>query len=93
MQSVRAHFAAGRYPEFGSDIIWSTDLMVLKVRKGRRRKPAQIAQLMGEVSDHAFSPPLNYYPVKAPKYPTPTAQLDTTNLILPGDDTYCENGY
>jgi hypothetical protein len=28
-----------------------------------------------------------------PKYPDPTAQLDTTNLIEPGPDTYCENGY
>lgn len=87
MNSVRAHFPKGGYPRLGKDIIWSTDLMVLRV------KDAGITQLMGKVSDHTFSPPLNYYPVKAAKYPTPTDQLDTTNLILPGDDTYCENGY
>jgi hypothetical protein len=28
-----------------------------------------------------------------PKYPDPTSQLDTTNLIGPGHNTYCENGY
>jgi hypothetical protein len=28
-----------------------------------------------------------------PKYPDPTSQLDKTNLIEPGVNTYCENGY
>jgi ribonuclease Z len=93
MNSVRAHFPKGGYPEFGKDIIWSTDLMVLSVKKGTQGKPPQITQMMGNVSDYTFSPPLNYYSVKPAKYPTPTAQLDTTNLILPGDNTYCENGY
>jgi ribonuclease Z len=93
MKSVQAHFPKkGGYPEFGKDIIWSTDLMVLRVRKGKKGKPPQIEQLMGEVSDYTFSPPLNYYPVKLAKYSDPTDQLDTKNLILP-DDTYCENGY
>jgi ribonuclease Z len=94
MNSVRAHFPKGGYPEFGKDIIWSTDLMVLRVRKGKKGKPPQIEQLMGKVSDYTFGPPQNVYaPLKDPKYPTPTAQLDTTNLILPGDNTYCDNGY
>jgi hypothetical protein len=34
-----------------------------------------------------------YKPMADLKYPDPTAQLDTTNLIEPGADTYCENGY
>jgi ribonuclease Z len=68
--------------------------MVLRVRKGKKGKPPQIEQLMGKVSDYTFGPPQNVYaPLKDPKYPTPTAQLDTTNLILPGDNTYCDNGY
>lgn len=94
MNSVRAHFPKGGYPVFGKDIIWSTDLMVLKVKKGRNGKPPQIEQLMGKVSDYTFGPPQNvYFPLKDPKYPTPTAQLDTSTLIEPGNNTYCENGY
>jgi ribonuclease Z len=93
MNSVRAHFPKGNYPELGKDIIWSTDLMVLKVKKGKNGKPPQIQQFMGKVSDYTFGPPQNIYPTKLPKYSSPTAQLDTTNLILPGDNTYCDNGY
>ena len=94
MNSVRKHFPKGSYPEFGKDIVWSTDLMVLKVKKGKNGKPPKIEQFMGEVSDYTFGPPQNVYsPLAPPKYPSPTAQLDTTNLIKPGDDTYCENGY
>ena len=90
MKSVRKHFPKGSYPEFGKDIIWPADLMVLKVRKG---KPPRIEQFMGEVSDYTFAPPQNNYtPLAAPKYGL-TAQQDPTNLIQPGADTYCDNGY
>ena len=93
MNSVRVHFPQSRYPEFGKDIIWSTDLMVLKVKKGKKGKPPQIKQLMGKVSDYTSSPPQNMYsPLNPAKCPSNTAQLDTTNLISP-DDYYCENGY
>jgi ribonuclease Z len=92
--SVRKHFPKGRYPELGKDIVFSTDLMVLKVKKGKNGKPPKIEQFMGEVSDYTWGPFQNVYgPMADPKYPEPTAQLDTTNLIEPGPDTYCENGY
>ncbi|HME41943.1 MAG TPA: twin-arginine translocation signal domain-containing protein [Syntrophorhabdales bacterium] len=88
MNSVRAHFPHGVYPVFGRDIIWSTDLMVLRVKK------SGITQLMGNVSDYTFAPPQNVPPnQKTPKYPTPTAQLDTSTLIDSGPNTYCDNGY
>jgi ribonuclease Z len=90
-ESVRKHFPEGSYPERGKDIIWPTDLMVLKVKKG---KPPKIEQFMGDVSDYTFVPPSNVYSPLAPaKYPSPTAQLDERNLIPPGNNTYCENGY
>ena len=92
--SVRKHFPEGSYPEFGKDIIWPTDLMVLKVKKGKDGKPPKIEQFIGEVSDYTWGPFQNVYgPMADPKYPDPTAQLDLTNLIQPGPDTYCENGY
>jgi ribonuclease Z len=95
--SVRKHFpngghAAGGYPELGKDIVWPTDLMVLKLKKGG--KQPRIEQFIGEVSDYTFGPAQNVYQPLAPaKYESPTAQLDKTNLIKPGPDTYCENGY
>ncbi len=94
LHSVRQHFPKGSYPALGKDIVWSTDLMVLKVKKGTNGQPPQIEQFMGEVSAYTWGPLQNVYgPMAEPKYETPTAQLDTTNLIEPGDDTYCENGY
>jgi ribonuclease Z len=91
MNSVLAHFPPDSgYPIKGRDIIWSTDLMVLTVKK------TGITQRMGVVSDYTFAPPQNVYPPESqnpPKYPSPTAQLDKSTLIEPGDDTYCENGY
>lgn len=94
MNSVKAHFPHGDYPQFGKDIIWSTDMMVLKVTKGKGGKPPTIEQMMGKTSDYTFSPPQNItLKLKHPKYPSPTAQLDPTNIIPPGDDTYCQNGY
>jgi ribonuclease Z len=93
-KSVRKHFPQGRYPELGEDIVFSTDLMVLKVKKGKNGRPPKIEQFMGEVSDYTWGPFQNVSGEMAePKYPDPTAQLDRTNLILPGDDTYCDNGY
>jgi ribonuclease Z len=88
MNSVNAHFSSGG-PVLGRDIIWSTDLMVLKVKKGQ-----PIEQLIGKVSDYTFDPSQNV-PAnpKPPKYPTPTAQLEEATLIKPGAGTYCENGY
>ncbi len=86
--SVKAHFPNSPYPVFGKDIVWSTDLMVLKVKKN------EITQMMGQVSRYAFGAPLNVpSPLAAPKYPTPTAQLDQTTLISSGSNTYCDNGY
>jgi len=66
--------------------------MILKVKKGG--KPPRIEQFIGEVSDYTFGPAQNVYtPLALAKYASPIAQLDTTNLIEPGDDTYCANGY
>ncbi len=94
LNSVRKHVPEGSYPELGKDIVFPTDLMVLKVKKGENSQPPKIEQFMGEVSDYTFGPLQNVYARLAPaKYPSPTAQLDTTNLIQPGPDTYCENGY
>ncbi len=62
--------------------------MVLSVKK------TGITQKIGVVSDYTYSPPPNFYSSLNPaKYPTATAQLDTSTVIPPGDDTYCENGY
>lgn len=94
MNSVRNHFPKSRYPQFGKDIVWSTDLMVLKVKKRGHGRPPEIEQLIGKVSDYTFAAPQNVHsPLSTPKYPSPTAQLDTTNLISPGPTTYCANGY
>ena len=88
LQSVKNHFPRSDYPVLGKDILWATDLMVLRVKK------SGITQLMGQVSDYTFDPPLNNYsPLNPPKYATPTTQLDEKTLIRPGKNTYCENGY
>ena len=58
---MRKHFPKGSYPELGKDILWPTDLMVLKVKKGKNGKPPKIEQFMGEVSDYTFGPPQNVY--------------------------------
>lgn len=88
LQSVKNHFPRSDYPVLGKDIVWATDLMVLRVKK------SGITQLMGQVSDYTFMPSTNIYsPLNPPKYATPTTQLDQTTLIKPGENTYCENGY
>jgi ribonuclease Z len=78
-----------------SNLIWSTDLMVLRVHDNH-----QINQLRGRVTDLAFSPPVNMPPDQnTAKYHTkaglmdPTQQLDQTTLIESGENTYCEDGY
>jgi len=92
MNSVQAHFPNSGYPILNRDIVWSTDLMVLSVKKEGQN--TTITQRIGVVSDYTFGPPTNLYgPLNPPKYPTSTAQLDQTTLIQPGDNTYCENGY
>jgi ribonuclease Z len=94
LNSVRQHFPEGGYPKLGEDIIWPADLMVLKVKKGKNGKPPRIEQFMGRVQDYTWSPPQNVcMQLHEAKYADPEAQLDTTNLIEPGVDTYCENGY
>jgi ribonuclease Z len=81
-----------------SNLIWSTDLMVLRVKKG------QIEQFRGQVSDYAYGPPSNMPSNQmTSKYHTaagrmdPTAQLDLSTLIPQknpdGTVNYCENGY
>lgn len=94
LNSVRKHFPNSSHPEFGKDIVWATDLMVLKVKKGENSKPPKIEQFIGVASYYSWGPPQNVYQPLAPaKYPSPTAQLNTTNLIRSGPNTYCENGY
>ncbi len=88
LQSVKNHFPMVDYPVLGTDIIWATDLMVLRVKK------SGITQLMGQVSDYTFQPSQNFYsPLNPAKYATPIAQLDESTLIKSGDNTYCGNGY
>lgn len=89
MNSVQQHFPAGGYPVLGKDIIWSTDLMVLRVKK------SGITQLTGQgVSHYTYGAPQNVPASQAaPKYSSPTAQLDQSTLIQSGSTTYCDNGY
>ncbi|WP_242343811.1 hypothetical protein [Anaeromyxobacter terrae] len=67
---------------------WACDLMVITVTKD------EIKQYRADVDPFAMSP-LSSYDGTAlpPKYPSPTAAIDTTNVIQPGPDTYCESGY
>ena len=55
LKSVQAHCPD---IELGRDIVWSFDLMVIKVTK------EQITQFRGEVSDYGFSPTVNLPPGK-----------------------------
>jgi ribonuclease Z len=85
--------------ELGKDIIWSFDLMVLKVTRNK------ILQLRGDVSDYGFSPTVNLPSGKAntPKYHYPNgdgnpyAQIDTsTEIPACGEHNVChyrEDGY
>lgn len=96
MNSVKAHFLNNEYPILGKDMIFSTDLMVLKITKGKHGNPPRIEQMMGRTSDYSFGPPVANFHIKMkpPKYASETQQIDETNVIQPDDDyTYCENGY
>lgn len=84
-----------------SPLIWSFDLMVLRLFAGNP-KP-EILRRRALVLEHGFSP-IAQMPVPAsqlypPKYHDrrgngdPYAQIDTAAQIEPGPDTYCENGY
>jgi ribonuclease Z len=99
MNSVTAHFPQAGYPILGRDIIWTNDLMVLRVKPGQ-----QIQQLRATVSDYAFAALGNNPPdQRMAKYHTddgrmdPTAQLDQRTLIPAtnpdGTENYCEDGY
>jgi ribonuclease Z len=98
LRSVQAHFPAGDYPQEGRDIIWPTDLLVLRVKKG------QITQMQAQVPDLANTAPQQTFTnLRRPKYhnkegdSAPTAQLDLSTLIPPvnedGSVNYCANGY
>ena len=93
-ESVKAHC-----PNilFGKDIVWSFDLMVLRVF------PDRIEQYRAEASDFAWSPfPQNPPTVIVPKYNTngvsdPYAQIDLSTFIantnLDGTIRYRADGY
>ncbi len=80
-----------RQPLLGDErgyMTWASDLMVLSVTK------AAIKQFRAEVNDLSPAPlsAAKGTPA-APKYPTPTSDIDTARVIQPGDDTYCGSGY
>ncbi len=95
--SVQAHFTNSIV--FGKDIVWSFDLMVLRVF------PDHIEQYRADVSDYAWNPPVQlppggFYP---PKYSDangvgdPFAQIDPSASIpatnQDGTINYNPNGY
>jgi ribonuclease Z len=97
LQSVQAHCPE---VELGKNMVWSFDLMVIRVTK------EQITQFRGYVSDYGFSPTVNEPPLKllnTPKYNDPDtgkgdplAQIDLSTEIPPcGTNTcnYREDGY
>ncbi|MFZ2448666.1 MAG: hypothetical protein WAW37_20075 [Syntrophobacteraceae bacterium] len=95
MQSVLDH---NPNIEWGKDIIWSFDLMVIKVT------PTQITQLQASVSDFGFSPTVNLPDgaANSPKYHypdgsgNPFAQIDTSTAMPDCDGDKCnyrDDGY
>jgi ribonuclease Z len=98
--SVQAHFTNAIV--LGHDIVWSFDLMVLRVF------PDHIEQYRADANDYAFNPPIQYpfvgtnsVTLNAPKYSTngvgnPFMQLDTSTAIPAVDNgttNYNPNGY
>jgi ribonuclease Z len=93
--SVQAHFTNNLV--FGRDIVWSFDLMVLRVF------PTQIQQYRADVSDFAWNPQPQMPPggFCLPKYNTngvgnPFAQIDTSTeipAVVNGTTNYNPNGY
>jgi len=95
LQSVRNHFPDEDYPVEGKDIIWASDFMVLRVKKG-----GNIQQYRALVDRYGFQPHMNV-PLRlaTSKYHDenghmdPTAQLDLSTFIAPGPNTWCKDGY
>lgn len=93
LQSVQAHTNV----VFGKDIVWSFDLMVLRVF------PDRIEQCRAAVSDFSFNPPVQIPKgMMLPKYNDgangdPYAQIDTTSQIsstnADGSTNYRLDGY
>ncbi len=82
--------------DLGQGLTWSFDLMVLRVY------PDRIEQYRANVLDYGFTPLYAGPDTKlcnTPKYHDaqgngdPYAQIDKTYQILPGTDTFCEDGY
>jgi ribonuclease Z len=70
------------------NIVWSFDMMVLRVF------PDTIQQCKARANDFSFSPPIRTLEeYDDPKYAEPDDQIDTTMAIDPGPDTYCSDGY
>lgn len=93
LQSVQAHTNV----VFGRDIVWSFDLMVLRIF------PDRILQCRADVSDYCFNPPVRFPDgLMPPKYNDgaghgdPYAQIDT-NAAIPavegGVTNYRVDGY
>lgn len=77
------------------NITWSFDRMVIRVT------PSDIRQVRADVSDFSLYPPnvARHDDYNQPKYhdkdgnPDPYAQIDRSTEILPGENTFCEDGY
>ncbi len=87
--AVTDQFKARMYDMLHLDgITWSFDLM------GDQGVPRQ--DRAANVLEYRM-PPLYTGPdaslCNPPKYPDPEAQIDTTNVIQPGDNTYCPDAY
>ena len=95
--SVREH--CPDIGKLGERLTWSFDLMVIRLNK------RQIVQQRAVVPVFGFGPRSHASGVQNPpkywmwglapgqKTSDPYAQIDTSNVIQPGDDTYCPNGY
>lgn len=95
LQSVKNHFPGENYPVEGKDIVWASDLMVFRVKKG-----GNIGQYRARVDRFGFGPPANiplhqatskYHDEKGRM--DPTAQLDLSTFLPPGQNTWCRDGY
>ncbi len=82
-----------------SKLIWSFDLMVIRVWAGSPKPDIDIKK--AKVLAFGFGAPANLKSTefKVPKYhdregnPDPFYQLDMSTAILPGADTFCDDGY
>ncbi len=68
---------------------WACDLMVIEIDRNR-----EIRQYRADVNPYAPGPlsAADGTPLP-PKYPSPTSDIDTTNVIQPGPKTYCKSGF